>query len=195
MKAPRVISRSRLAGIVLAILLVTVAAVADRLSDPDNDYQLVSVPLDATVSYASGGLRVSDVRVGSEVDQGTERHLTKGLFVIVNVAVQGTGRDDVTIGNSQLLADGGMTYLPALSGDVVTAHPGFETSRDLVYEVDPARITRLTLETWNSGIVYRYYQRNRTPLGITAANAQRWAEAGHDQVVQVAVDESTRALA
>lgn len=196
MSGPRVVARSRVAGAVLAVLLVTVAAVADRLSDPDSDYQLVSAPLGSTVAYESGRLQVSDVRVGSEVDEGTDQHLTKGLFVVVSVTLQATGNDDVTVGNSQLLAEGGMTYLPAFSlEDTLTAHPGFEASRDLVYEVDPTRITDLTLETWNSGFVYRYYQRNRTTLGITAANAGRWAAAGAGQTVTTSHDALTKALA
>jgi hypothetical protein len=195
MSGPRTVARSRLAGTVLAILLVTVAALADRLSDPDSDFELVSAPLGSTVSYESGRLRVSDVRIGDAVDQGTEHHLTKGLFVVVNVAVQGSGRDDVTVGNSRLVASGGLVYLPALSGDTVTAHPGFEVAQDLVYEVDPARIDDLTLETWQSGFVYRYYQRNQTPLGITAANAPQWAAAGVGRTVVVGRDALTKALA
>jgi hypothetical protein len=187
------VTRARLVSAVLAILLVTVAAVAQRLSDLDHPYEVVRTPLDQATAYASGQVRVSDVRVGTEVRQGETRYPTQGLFVVVNVAVRATGRDAVRTGSSQLVAKGDVTYLPAFSlGGSVTAEPGFETARDLVFEVDPARIDDLTLELWDSGLTYRYYQRTRTPLGITAGNAGAWVEAGQERsVVAVRNDVST----
>lgn len=187
------ILRSRVVAAVLATLLVTVAAIAYRLSDPDSDYELIRAPLDQTTAYQSGTLRVSDVRVGSELTQGDDRYRTQGLFVVVNVAAQASGRDGVAVADSRLQAQGGVTYLPAFD-PVVSADPGFETSRDLVYEVDPARLDDLTLELWQQGFVYRYYQRTQTPLGITPANARRWAEAGAGRVVAASNSDVTKAL-
>lgn len=189
------IARSRVVAAVLATLLVTVAAIAYRLSEPPNEYEVVRVPLDQVSAYGSGQVRVSDVRVATEVREGDERHRTDGLFVVVNVAVQATGRDRLAAASSHLLAQGGVTYLPASSlGASVRADPGFETARDIVYEVDPARIDDLTLELWDSGLVFRYYQRTRTPLGITPANARSWVEAGSGRSVVVVRDDVTRAL-
>jgi hypothetical protein len=187
-----VIARSRVVAAVLAILLVTVAALAERLSDPDRDFELIRAPLDQTTSYESGRVRVSDVRVGSEIMEGDDQYQTRGLFVVVNVAVQATGREGVGVGDTQLRAQG-VTYLSALDR-AVRAEPGFETSRDLVYEVDPTRVDDLTLELWDQGFVYRYYQRTQTSLGVTPANARQWAEAGAGRSVVVPQDEVTKAL-
>ena len=188
-------TRARLVSAVLAILLVTVAAVADRLSNPDQDSELVRAPLEQATAYGSGEVRVSDVRVATEVREGEDAFATQGLYVVVNVAVRATGRDEVSAPSSRLLAAGGVTYLPAFGlGSSVRAVPGFETARDLVFEVDPARIDDLTLELWDSGLVYRYYQRTRTPLGITAGNAGAWAEAGAGRSVVAVRDDVTTAL-
>ena len=186
-------SRARLVSAVLAILLVTVAAVAQRLADPASAYEVVRAPLERPTAYGSGQVRVSDVRVGTEVLEGDDRTPTQGMFVVVNVAVRATGRDVVTVASSQLRAESGMTYLPAFSG-LVKAEPGFETARDLVFEVDPARIDDLTLELWDQGLVYRYYQRTQTPLGITAGNAGAWVEAGRGRSVVAVRDDVTTGL-
>ena len=188
-------TRARLVSTILAILLVTVAAIADRLSDPDRAFELVRAPLEVATAYGSGQVRVSDVRIGSEVREGDDVYPTKGRFVVVNVAVRATGRDEVTASSSRLLAEGGVTYLPTFSlSGLVRAEPGFETSRDLVFEVDPARVDDLTLELWDQGLVYRYYERTQTPLGITAGNAGAWVEAGAGRSVMAVRDDVTTAL-
>ncbi|HEY0237993.1 MAG TPA: hypothetical protein VGC37_05070 [Friedmanniella sp.] len=188
-------SRARLISTLLAILLVTVAAIAYRLSDQISDSQLVRAPLDRPTSYESGQVRVSDVRVATELREGDDRFPTAGLFVVVHVAVRATARDTVGAASSQLRTAGGVTYLPTFgSGSGVRALPGFETARDLVFEVDPARIGGLTLELWDQGTVYRYYQRTQTPLGITPGNAPQWAAAGAGRSVVVVRDDVTTAL-
>ena len=184
--------RTRLVAAVLTILLVTVAAIAEHLSEVSSSYELVRTPLEQATAYESGQVRVSDVRVATEVRQGEARFPTQGLFVVVNVAVRATGRGDVTVASSQLLAEDGRTYFPT-SSESITADPGFETARDVVFEVDPRHIDDLTLELWDQGVTYRYYQRTRTPLGITAANAHAWAEAGTGRSV-VAVRDVTTGL-
>jgi hypothetical protein len=201
MSAPRTVGRSRVVGIVLAILLVTLAAVAYRLSDPgaSEEYassDLVRAPLDVATRYQSGRVVVSDVRVASEVAQGDDSFRTQGLFVVVHLAVQAPGREEVTVSSSRLLSSDGTTYLPAFSlGSTTTAEPGFETARDLVFEVDPVRIDDLTLELWDQGLTYRYFDRTQTPLGITPANAGRWREAGAGRTVVVVRTGLSQALA
>ena len=185
--------RSRLVAAVLTILLVTVAAVAEHLSEVSSSYEVVRTPLERTTAYESGEVLVSDVRVGTEVREGESRYPTQGLFVVVHVAVRATGRSDVSVPSSQLRAEGGLTYLPA-SSSIIKADPGFETARDVVFEVDPARIDDLTLELWDQGLTYRYYQRTQTPLGITGTNAKAWVEAGTGRSV-VAVRDVTTAIA
>ena len=188
------IARSRVASAILAILLVTVAAVALRLSAVDTDSDLVRVPLDRATAYQSGQVRVSDVRVGTEIRLGDDRHTTQGLYVVVDVAERATGRDTVVVGSSRLLTQDGVTYLPAFADAPFSADPGFETVHDLVFEVDPARIDGLTLELWNQSIVYRYYQRTQTPLGITAGNAGAWVAAGKGRSLVVPQSDVSTAL-
>ncbi len=188
-------TRARLASVVLAVLLVTVAAIGHRLATTISDVELVRAPLDRATAYDGGRVVVSDVRVGTTVRDGDDELTTRGLFVVVNVAVRSAGREKARVASSRLRADGGVTYLPASTlGTSVDAEAGFETARDLVYEVDPARIDDLTLELWDQGIVYRYFQRTQTPLGITAANAQQWLEAGAGRTVSASPDDVTKAL-
>jgi hypothetical protein len=199
MSAPRTVARSRVVGAVLAILLVTVAAVAERLSDPNSSEEYGSsdlrrAPVEATVDYQSGSLRVSDVRVGSQLVDGRSSFATKGLFVVTTVTLSATGRDALRVSSSRLLASDGVTYLPAFSLASVKADPGFETTQDLVFEVDPTRIAGATLELWDQGIVFRYFVRTQTPLGITAANEAQWADAGRGRTVDVVTRGTTQAL-
>ena len=53
----------------------------------------------------------------------------------------------------------------------VVAAPGFQTTADVVFEVDPARLADLTIEIWDAEIIRGYHQRVQVPLGITADNA------------------------
>ncbi|SEP80832.1 hypothetical protein [Microlunatus flavus] len=189
------VSRTRLASVVLAVVLVTLAAVAYRVTDSESRYELVPAPLDTDVSYESGSLRVSDVRVADQIQLGRAFLRTQGMFVVVHVTLSASGRDSLLISDTRVLSSSGTTYASALSlGQVTKAEPGFETSRDYVFEVDPTRIDDLTLEVWNVGVLAAYYERTRTPLGITAGNAARWAEAGRGRTVPVPTDEVTRAL-
>jgi hypothetical protein len=68
---------------------------------------------------------------------------------------------------------------------VLTVDPGFETSVDIVFEVDPARIDGLTLEIWPSEFISSYQQRVRIDLGITTANAEQWRTAAKDRGIEM----------
>jgi hypothetical protein len=77
---------------------------------------------------------------------------------------------------------------------LISAAPGFESSGDLAFEVGASDLAGSTLRVWNGGFVTRYEQRVQTPLGITSANAERWAAAGRESRVTLADDPETRAL-
>lgn len=195
MTGPRTVERSRVASAVLAVLLVTVAALGYRLSSPDSEDDLVRTPLDSAVAYQSGTVRVTDVRVGTTLQRGDDRLQTPGLFVVVRVVVQASGRDGVLVSSCQLRTRSGATYDEAsVANHVIKVDPGFETSRDYAFEVDPARIDDLTFELWNKGTVFRYYERVQTPLGITAANAAQWARAGAGRTLVLSGDDVVRGL-
>lgn len=194
MSGPRLVERSRVASAVLAVLLVTVAALGYRLSEPDGENELVRAPLDQTVAYASGTVRVSDVRVGTTVREGDHEWRTLGLFVVVGVTLSAGGRDGLLISDTQLRTRSGATYSNVVGSQVIKADPGFETSQDYVFEVDPQRMDDLTLEVWRKGVTYRYYERLQTPLGITRANVEQWRQAGAGRLLVVPRDAVTTAL-
>ena len=64
--------------------------------------------------------------------------------------------------------------------------PGFETSLDAVFEVDPAAMDDLTLELYPAELLSGFQQRTRIHLGITPGNAEQWRAAGQDQMLEPA---------
>jgi hypothetical protein len=191
---PRRVPRARVASAVLAVLLVTVAAIGYRVSDPDSENELIRAPLDQTVGFGSGTVRVSDVRVGTTVQSGDHVWQTRGVFVVVNVALAARGRDSLLISDTRVLSRSGVTYRTGIGAQVIKADPGFEVSQNYVFEVDPQRMDDLVLEVWDKGVTFRYYQRTQTPLGITRANMAQWAQAGAGRRVVVARDQATTVL-
>jgi hypothetical protein len=190
----RTVARSRVLAAVVSVLLVTVAMVAYRLSEPRTRYDLSTAQLDQPVSFGSGRVMVSEVRTGQALHKGDEVTSSVGLFVVVRVTVQATGRDKITVADSQLQA-GGRTYTPVETTTfLVSADPGFQSSDDVAFEVDPGSLAGATLTVWDGGFVTRYEQRVQAPLGITSANAERWATAGRESEVTLASQPETRAL-
>ncbi len=187
-------ARSRVLAAVVSVLLVAVAMGAYRLSEPRVRYDLSTAQLDQPVAFGSGRVVVSEVRIAHELRQGDEVVTSVGLILVVRVTVQATGRDKITVGDSQLQA-AGRTYTPLeTTGGLVSAASGFQSSDDLAFEVDPDGLAGATLTVWDGGFVTRYEQRVQAPLGITSANAERWATAGRESVVTLARQPDTRAL-
>jgi hypothetical protein len=79
----------------------------------------------------------------------------------------------------------------ALGG--LIASPGFQTSLDLVFEVDPAQIDDLTVEMWPNEVITGYQERARVKLGITADNAEQWRATARDRGIEVS-RETKRAI-
>ena len=193
-RPPRRVARSRVLGAVTSVLLVASAMVGYRLSQPTVRYELTTAQLDQRVAFGSGQVVVSDVRTAHELKKGDDVTTTVGLFVVVRVTVQATGREMVNAGDSELRA-GGRTYTPVETvAGLVSAAPGFESSDDLAFEVGAADLAGATLRVWDGGFVTRYEQRVQTPLGITAANADRWVAAGREARVTLGDQPETRAL-
>lgn len=195
MNRPRRVARSRVVSAVTFVLLVTVAMIGYRLSDPSRQsYELLTTQLDRPVAFAAGRVVVSDVRIASELKRREVVTTTPGAFVVVRVGVQATGREKVTVADTELHV-GGRTYAPVETlGVAITADPGFESSDDVAFEVDPGDLSGMTLQVWNSGFITRYEQRVQTSLGVTPANAERWARAGRQGRVSVGSQAETRAL-
>lgn len=178
LRRPRTVARSQVVVALVAIVLVTLAAIGYQLSDAQlRNYQVVHGRLGEFSSYGSGTAQVSDVRVGSRLRASSDTVTTTGMFVIVRVTLQASGRDDLSASDLRLRADGA-TYEPSTSLDRVDADSGFEAARDIVFEVDPARITNLNAEFWSvKGFVQGHPQHLRVPLGITASNDAEWRSA------------------
>jgi hypothetical protein len=112
----------------------------------------------------------------------------------VAVAVTGaaTGPRELSLGSAELVSKD--VHYKTYGLTSVFAAPGFKTSTDIVFEVDPARIEGLTLEMWRNEVISGYQQRVRIPLGITAANANQWRDAARGWGIDVSLSNSTRPI-
>jgi hypothetical protein len=138
------------------------------------------------VPVRGGTVTVSDVRVGTALtrfDQVEAR--TPGLFVVVLVQIAATGTKSVSPPDARVLS-GDRRYGRFRHLGAGITQPGFETSVDAVFEVDPAAIDDLTLELYPVELVTGFTQRIRIHLGITPGNADQWRVAGRDQVLEPA---------
>jgi hypothetical protein len=184
---------SKLAGVLAAIALVAVSAVGLRLSDPKGTVDMVSGVLGKPVTINDGELSVDRVRVGTVLTQNDEvRDRTAGMFVAVAVTGAATGPRELSLGSAELVSKD--VHYKTYGLTSLVAAPGFKTSTDIVFEVDPARIEGLTLEMWRNEVISGYQQRVRIPLGITAANANQWRDAARGWGIDISLSNSTRPI-
>lgn len=185
--------RSRLVAILVGLAMITAAVVGYRLSEEPEDFRIVRGSVGSMAAYNDGFAEVSDVRVGTELVDGNARVSTTGMFVVVRLTVQAPGSDEVKIGSAELLSRD-TTYAAFTSNDNVSAAAGFETRRDVAFEVAVNRVEDLTVQAWGVGVVSGYHQRLRVHLGITDDNAAQWAAAARGQRVRVDSDAIVRGL-
>jgi hypothetical protein len=114
------------------------------------------------------------------------------MFVAITVTGAATGPKDLKLTEARLLSKQVRYDSYEILGGVI-ASPGFQTSVDMVFEVDPAQIRDLTLEMWPNEAISGYQERLRITLGITADNAEHWRAAAQGQVVKVSRP-TTRAI-
>lgn len=177
--------RSKLAGVLAALALVAVSAIGLRLSDPEDTFDMVTGVTGQPVTSNTGELTVTGVRVGTVLIEYHEvRDRTAGMFVAVAVTGAATGPKQVNLAAAELISKDVRYNSYRLTP--VTAPPGFQTSTDIVFEVDPAQIDGLTLQMRQNEILSGYQQRIRVPLGINAANAAQWRTAARDHAIEVA---------
>lgn len=180
-----VLQRSRLLRGLVAIGLVTLAAVGLRLSEggADADFAVARGVLGETVAVNDGTVTAGDVRVGTVLSRNDEVYATTpGLFVVVRVRLAATGTARLRGYQATALGDGA-AYEEFSANRTGLLEPGFAEERDLVFEVDPARLADLTLDLDPAELIVAYPQHARIHLGITAANADDWRTAGRDQVL------------
>jgi hypothetical protein len=181
-----VLQHSRLVRLLVAITLVALAAVGLRLSEDEDNVEVVRGVLGQPLTIDGGTVTASQVKVGTALvryDEVAAR--TPGLFVAVRVQVAVTGTEagplfDARVYSSKRRYDSFGIRRPGGSA------PGLEESLDVVFEVDPATIDHLTLELDPVELLSGYSQNVRIHLGITPANADRWREAGREQVIEAA---------
>ena len=184
---------SKLAGVLAAIALVAVSAVGLRLSDPKGTVDMVSGVAGKPVTFNDGELSVDRVRVGTVLTQNDEvRERSAGMFVAVAVTGAATGPRELSLGSAELVSK--EVHYKTYGLTSVSAAPGFKTSTDIVFEVDPARIEGLTLEMWRNEVISGYQQRVRIPLGITTANANQWRDAARGWGIDISLSNSTRPI-
>lgn len=176
----RQVTTARLVPVLVGLAMIVVAAVGFRLSSQPEGFQVVRGTLGDVTRYNKGVAGVSSVRVGTELRDGDRTVTTPGMFVVVRLTVRADRTEEVKISRAQLLS-ADATYEPFGIGATVRADPGFSSSRDVAFEVAPGRLTDLTVQGYDTGVVSGYHQRLRVHLGITAANAGQWAAAAQGQ--------------
>lgn len=187
-------SGTKVFAVLLALLCVGLMAAALRVSDSAGDYQVVQGTVGQPVAVRGGHLSADQVRVATALSrEGEITGETPGLFVVVQVRITATGNRDISLTTPQLLTSDGRTYVP-YSSNLLKAVSGFQTTADVVFEVDPSRMNDLTLQLWEGETVFQYPQRARIHLGITPANADQWRAAGRDQTLEPRRSELTEAL-
>lgn len=172
--APRV-ARDTVTGLVLALACLAFSAIGLTVNEPATvDY--VDGRRGEPVSLERAEVTVGEVQVGTRlVDRGDVEGQTTGMFVAVRVSLAVPSNKRVSLNRSRLVTQT-RTY-DTWTNTSVAAEPGFQTTSDLAFEVDPAQIDDLTLELWNGGVVEVMPQRARIHLGITPANADQWRRA------------------
>ena len=180
------VQRSSLVQILVAILLVAVAAVGLRLSEDEDNFEVVRGLVGEAVSISGGTVTASQVRVGTALARsGKISAATPGLFVVVRVQIAASGTKPLPSFDARVLTGDRRYQSFGLFGTGKT-EPGLEASVDAVFEVDPTTIDHLTLEVYPFELVSGFTQHVRIHLGITPGNADEWRAAGRDQVIEPA---------
>ena len=178
-------TRTKLTGVLAAIALIGLSAVGLQLSEPEK-FQVISGMPGETVKINNGEVSVTQIRVGTfieEYDQIGDR--TPGMFVAVHVTGAATGPKELKLTEARLLSKDVRYERYKIAGGL-NISPGFQTSFDTVFEVDPAQIDDLTIEMWANEVISGYQQRVQIKLGVTAANAEQWRAAARTTGIEVA---------
>jgi hypothetical protein len=171
--------RSKLVPIAVAVALVGLSAAGLRLSEPpeETNFEVINGVFGKPVKVNNGEVTVSQVKVGTALKQyGEVRDRTDGMFVAVSVTGAATGPKKLELQAARLLR-GDIRYEGYRLGAGLSADPGFQTSVESVFEVDPSQIDGLTLEMGSNEILHGYQERVRIRLGVTPANAEQWRAA------------------
>ena len=139
------ISRDKLVGVVVALACLAFSAVGMKVYDSP-DFIYVDGIRNEPISIEQSELTVSDVTVGTRlVDDGEVKAETTGMFVAITATLAVPGSQKVILNQSQLITQT-RTY-DSWSSALLSAEPGFADTEQLYFEIDPAQIDDLTLES------------------------------------------------
>jgi len=181
-------------SIAVAISCVALATVGVRFSEVEQDFEVVQGSLGDARRINGGDVTATRVRVGTTLKRNDSiEGKTTGMFVVVTVAGAAPGSKAFRLSEARLLTNDA-EYASYSSSDSISAQPGFVNTQDFTFEVDPAGIDDLTLESWQSEILVGYHERFRVHLGITPTNAQSWRDAARNQTVELGPFNDTKAI-
>jgi hypothetical protein len=178
----------RLTSLALAVACVAMSTVGVRFIDREHDMQIIRGRVGQSLHVRGGDVEVTDVRFGTALaERGKVTDHTNGMFVVVTFQVGNTSTEELRLTESKLLSHD-ITYSRFGIGGGPSVEPGFRTSSDVAYEVDPSHIDDLTVDLYQPEIIGGYAQHVRVSLGVTAATADQWRASGQGTVVDIAED-------
>ena len=181
-------SPHRLTSLALAVACVAASTAGVRFTDREHDMEIIRGRVGQSLHVRGGEVEVTDVRFGTALaERGEVTDHTNGMFVVVTFQVSNTSNEDLRLTESKLLSHDRTYSRFGISGGPSVA-PGFRTSSDVAYEVDPSRINDLTVDLYQPELIGGYAQHIRVGLGVTAATADRWRASGQGTVVEIAED-------
>lgn len=189
------LQRSKVLAVLVVLVCLLVATVGVRISDPEQGFRVLEGQLGTMMKIDGAELTISDVRVGQmTVDDQKIEQRTTGMFVLIRVRLANPDTLENYILNHAELLSGDRVYKPYDSPSNISAEPGYVTTNNFLFEVDPAEIDDLTLQIWNQGIVFGYHDRARIHLGITPDNADQWRDAARGGLVVQEAYQSSEVL-
>jgi hypothetical protein len=179
--------QGRLTSLALATACVAVSTVGVRFTDREHDMEIIRGRVGQSLHVRGGDVEVTNVRFGTALaERGKVSDHTNGMFVVVTFQV-GNTTEELRLTESKLLSRD-ITYSRFGIGGGPSVEPGFRTSGDVAYEVDPSHIDNLTVDLYQPEIIGGYAQHVRVSLGVTAATADQWRGSGQGTVVDMAED-------
>lgn len=175
--------------VLVALGMVVAAALGLRLSERGATFEEVTGAVGSPVRVRDGSVSVSRVRVGQTLERSGSTETTSGMFLVVTVVGSATGRDPLSFGHVNLV-DGDTTY-DEFYDLTLQADPGFESTIELAFEVDPVRIDAdVALELRPSETIKGYQEHLHLELvgadqpgEAPAGDPRSWSTAARDHQV------------
>lgn len=174
--------RPRVLAVIVALACIVVSAVGLKLSEPDPEFVDTTTVVGRTIDLNGGEFTVTRVRSASALElQFDGKAKTPNLFLVITARLAAP-RLKTSLGSAKLVADG-RTYTD-YTGQILSPSPGYVSTGDFVFEVDPNRLTGLRFQIAQNEIIHGIEARGVIDLGITAAGAAR-LQTGRGQTVKI----------